>query len=177
MKADGTALSMTAGPERKASSRQPPQLSRVHRQPGHLIRRAQQIAVAIFLEECAAYGLTPVQYAALVAIDAHPDADATRLAALIAFDRSTIGDVLERLEAKQLIARRPSKSDKRIKLLRITPKGRRLLGRAEPKVEAAQQRILCPLSPSEQTTLMTLLGKLADAHNEISRAPQQSTRD
>lgn len=68
--------------------------------PGHLIRRAQQVSIAIFAEECAGLDLTSVQYAALSAIGAHPGVDATRLSTLIAFDRSTIGDVLERLESK-----------------------------------------------------------------------------
>ena len=36
--------------------------------PGHLIRRAQQISTALFAEECAAFDLTSVQYAALAAI-------------------------------------------------------------------------------------------------------------
>ena len=68
--------------------------------PGHLIRRAQQIAVAIFVDEVAAFDITPVQYACLVAVRDNPGADATRISALIAFDRSTLGLVLERLEAK-----------------------------------------------------------------------------
>ena len=60
----------------------------------------QQIAVSIFVEECKAFDLTPVQYAALVAIHTHPGIDATRLSAVIAFDRSTLGNVIERLENK-----------------------------------------------------------------------------
>src|SRR5262245_47087821 len=79
--------------------------------PGHLIRRLQQIAVAIFMEECADHDITPVQYAAMVAIRDNPGLDATRIAALIAFDRATLGNVLERLEAKGTIARRPSETD------------------------------------------------------------------
>jgi hypothetical protein len=51
----------------------------------------QQIAVSIFVEECRAFDLTPVQYASLVAIHTHPGIDATRLSAVIAFDRSTLG--------------------------------------------------------------------------------------
>ena len=68
----------------------------VFAKPGHLFRRMQQIAVAIFMEECAEFELAPVQYAALVTVREHPGIDATRLSAVIAFDRSTIGDVLER---------------------------------------------------------------------------------
>ena len=61
----------------------------VYAAPGYLFRRMQQIAVAIFVEECRAFDLTPVQYAALIAIHTHPGIDATRLSAVIAFDRST----------------------------------------------------------------------------------------
>ena len=75
----------------------------VYTKPGYLFRRMQQIAVAIFMEECRAFDLTPVQYAALVAIETHPGIDATRLSAVIAFDRSTLGSVIERIESKGLI--------------------------------------------------------------------------
>lgn len=150
-------------------------LARVLNRPGHLIRRAQQIAVAIFMDECQAFDLTPVQYAALVAIETNPDVDATRLSALIAFDRSTLGDVLERLESKALVARRPSPSDKRIKLVRIAPRGRRLLADVEASVERAQHRILEPLSGEDRKRLLALLTRLADAHNETSRVPQRPT--
>src|SRR5436853_6573554 len=80
----------------------------VYTKPGYLFRRMQQIAVAIFMEECRAFDLTPVQYAALVAIQTHPGIDATRLSAVIAFDRSTLGSVIERIEAKGLIERKAS---------------------------------------------------------------------
>src|SRR6201990_713163 len=95
----------------------------VYTAPGYLFRRMQQIAVAIFVEECREHDLTPVQYAALIAIGTHPGIDATRLSAVIAFDRSTLGSVIERLETKQLIERKPSREDKRTKRLHLTTSG------------------------------------------------------
>src|SRR6202046_5167620 len=86
----------------------------VYTAPGYLFRRMQQIAVAIFVEECRAFDLTPVQYAALIAIGPHPGIDAPRLPAVIAFDRSTLGSVIERLEAKQFVVRKPASADKRV---------------------------------------------------------------
>lgn len=148
-------------------------MDEIYEKPGHLIRRAQQIAVAIFMEECAELDLTPVQYAALVAVREHVGIDATRLASLIAFDRSTIGSVIERLEAKGWITRQGSAEDKRVKLLAITAEGRRLIKRAEATVERAQQRILAPLSPTDRTTLVALLSELVRANNDVSRAPQR----
>src|ERR1035437_5737242 len=101
----------------------PVTMDAVYTKPGYLFRRMQQIAVSIFVEECSAYDLTPVQYAALVAIRTHPGIDATRLSAVIAFDRSTLGNVIERLEAKQYIERKSGRDDKRVKLLHLTKKG------------------------------------------------------
>ncbi len=147
------------------------QLEDLHAMPGHLIRRAQQIAVAIFMEECAEYDLTPVQYAALAAIRENPGTDATRLSALIAFDRSTLGNVLERLEVRKLVTRYSSPDDKRIKLLKLTGAGNALVKRAEAAVLRAQERIVAPLRPEDRTKLMELLAQLVDLNNEASRAP------
>jgi len=143
----------------------------VYTRPGYLFRRMQQIAVAIFVEECKAYNLTPVQYAALVAIETHPGMDATRLSAAIAFDRSTLGDVIERLEAKQYIERKPSREDKRIKLLYLTRSGVALLRHVMPSVDRAQARMLQPLKPADRKTLLALLTQLVDLNNEASRVP------
>ena len=114
----------------------------VYAAPGYLFRRMQQIAVALFVEECRAFDLTPVQYAALVAIHTHPGIDATRLSAVIAFDRSTLGSVIERLETKKLIDRKPSGGDKRVKLLYLTKAGAAILREIMPSVEKAQARML-----------------------------------
>ncbi len=143
----------------------------VYTKPGYLFRRMQQIAVAIFVEECKAYDLTPVQYAALVAIQAHPGIDATRLSAVIAFDRSTLGNVIERLEAKQRIERKPSREDRRVKLLYLTRLGVALLSDIMPSVDRAQARMLQPLKPADRKTLMALLTQLVDLNNEASRVP------
>jgi MarR family transcriptional regulator, lower aerobic nicotinate degradation pathway regulator len=143
----------------------------VYTKPGYLFRRMQQIAVAIFMEECRDFDLTPVQYAALVAIQTHPGIDATRLSAVIAFDRSTLGSVIERLESKGLIDRAPSPQDKRVKLLTITKSGAIILREIVASVDRAQSRMLQPLKPADRKTLMTLLSQLVDLNNEASRVP------
>ena len=143
----------------------------VYAAPGYLFRRMQQIAVSIFMEECKAFDLTPVQYAALVAIHTHPGIDATRLSAVIAFDRSTLGSVIERLQAKGYIERKPAPEDKRIKLLYLTKAGVAVLREIIPVVERAQARMLEPLKPADRKTLMGLLVQLVDLNNEASRVP------
>ena len=143
----------------------------IYAAPGYLFRRMQQIAVSIFMEECKAFDLTPVQYAALIAIHAHPGIDATRLSAVIAFDRSTLGSVIERLQAKDYIERRPAPEDKRIKLLYLTKPGAAILREIIPAVERAQARMLEPLKPADRKALMGLLVQLVDLNNEASRVP------
>jgi DNA-binding PadR family transcriptional regulator len=118
----------------------------VYTAPGYLFRRMQQIAVALFVEECRAFDLTPVQYAAL-------------------------GSVIERLEAKKLIERKPSGGDKRVKLLYLTRAGVTLLRDIKPSVDRAQARMLQPLKAADRKTLLALLTQLVDLNNESSRVP------
>jgi DNA-binding MarR family transcriptional regulator len=141
-------------------------MNELYRMPGHLIRRAQQISTALFSEECEGFNLTSVQFAALFAINQTPGLDATRLARLIDFDRSTIGDVLERLEAKTWIRREPSPHDRRVKLLYLAPDGERLLHDVEPAVRRVQERLLAPLAPQDRLIMLKLLIALVDLHDD-----------
>jgi DNA-binding MarR family transcriptional regulator len=131
---------------------------------GHQVRRCHQIAVALFVEELAEYDITPVQYAALVAIAEEDDLDATRLSRLVGFDKSTVGSVLDRLEAKRLIARESRAEDKRSKRLRVTSQGHELLRAIAPAVTRSQRRFIDVLSADEQRQLQALLGKLIALH-------------
>jgi DNA-binding MarR family transcriptional regulator len=145
--------------------------SRFLEKPGHLIRRLQQIALALFLDKARDFDVTPVQYSALIAIENHPGIDQTALCNIIAFDRSTIGDVVGRLERKRLIKRLDSRVDRRTKSLFITPAGRRLLRQIEPAVQSTQRLILAPLKPGERSAFMHMLKHLVYLNNEYSRAP------
>lgn len=145
----------------------------LYRMPGHLIRRLQQISVSVFAERMRAAGhdLTPVQFAALAALQAHPGVDQATLAGLIAYDRATLGGVVDRLEAKGLLAREVSARDRRARVLRLTPRGAAALARVRPDVEAVQAEILGGLDPEERETFLRLLQKATDAGNALSRAP------
>lgn len=133
--------------------------------PGHLIRRLHQTATALFAEECGGE-LTAVQYAALVAIKAHPRIDATRLSRAIYFDRSTIGDVLDRLETRGWVVRRATRDDRRIKRVTLSSAGRDILRQVQPGIRRVQERLLAPLSSREAAALVRLLAKTAEAHTD-----------
>ena len=109
--------------------------------PGHLARRFQQIAVAVFhaAVEDAGYDLTPVQYAALTTVGMQPGIDQATLAGLIAYDRTTITGVVDRLVQKGLVVRQASRTDRRAPALRITNEGRPTPDGIEPAAAAAHR--------------------------------------
>jgi DNA-binding MarR family transcriptional regulator len=135
-------------------------------QPGHYIRRLQQVAVALFMEETAEFGITPVQFATLMTAHEHPGLDQRSLAARISFDTSTIGGVIDRLEKRGLILRNAAPHDRRLRLLTVTEEGERLLEQALPRVRAAQQRILAPLAQAEQQDFLQQMQRVVEAHHD-----------
>ena len=143
----------------------------IHGRPGHLIRRLQQIAVAIFMSETEGFNITPVQYSALLAIEMHPGLDQATLANIIAFDRTTIGKVVSRLEGKKWIKRVSSADDRRSKCLTITPSGRTVLRAMDDAVNRSQESILSPLKPAERQVFVGMLERLVKLNNSRSRAP------
>ena len=132
--------------------------------PGHLIRRAHQFAVAVFMEETAEFDVTPVQFAILNALMDTPGADQVTLAGRVAFDPATSGSVIGRLEAKGWVRREADLHDRRRKLLWVTPDGERTVQQMKRSVARTQTRILGPLNAAEREQMVRLLGKLVAGH-------------
>ena len=134
--------------------------------PGHLIRRAHQVAVAVFMEETGSHDVTPVQFAILNALMDDPGEDQVTLAARVAFDPATFGSVIGRLEAKGWVRREPDVDDRRRKRLWVTPQGEQAAAALKRPVSRAQRRILAPLDATEQQQLLALLDKLVSGHED-----------
>jgi len=128
--------------------------------PGHLVRRAHQRAVAIFMEEAAAFDVTPVQFAILNALVDQPGEDQITLAGRVALDAATLGAVIARLHARGLVRRESDPRDRRRKLLWITPAGEALVAQMVRPAERVQERLMEPLSAEEQARLVELLARL-----------------
>jgi len=146
-------------------------LENLYTMPGHLLRRCQQIAIAIFLEECKSLDIRPVDFAVLSALETVTDIDQVTLSGLIAVDRSSIARIVENLARKGLIVRQVGANDRRSKCLRITKKGTLLLGKAFPALQRVQERILEPLTKVQQKQFLDCLKKITHLSNEASRAP------
>ena len=143
----------------------------INQAPGHLIRRAQQIAVAEFARATADHDVTPVQFAFMTAMQGSPGVDQITLANQVAFDAATSGSVIGRLETKGWVRREADAQDRRRKLLFVTPDGAAALRRMNAAVERAQQNMLAPLAPRDQEVFMRLLAQLVAGH-EAGTAPE-----
>jgi MarR family transcriptional regulator, lower aerobic nicotinate degradation pathway regulator len=144
--------------------------------PGHLIRRCHQISVALFHQECAVYGITPQQYAVLRVLASHDGEDQITLAGLAAFNRTTAGEIVARMEEAGLLTRRDGSADRRVKNLFITKEGKRLLKDIHAAVRRVQERLLEPLDKTERRQFIACLTRIADVNNELSRAPLRPPR-
>lgn len=141
-------------------------------QPGHLIRRAQQIAVSMFRETMDAE-ITPVQFAIMRMLKESPGIDQVTLAGLVALDKSTTADIAVRLEKRGLIHREVVA--RRQRCLSLTPEGEAALSATVTSVHILRDRMLSSLLPAEQKEFIRLLKKFVHINNDQSRAPLQRT--
>ena len=142
--------------------------------PGHYIRRLQQIAVGIFMDETADVNVTPVQFALLFAASQQAGLDQRTLAGRIGLDTSTIGAVVDRLESRELIERKVSPDDKRVRLLSVTPAGKKLLQGVMPAMLRAQDRMLAPLPKADRAKFMAMVKRIVEENKAWSRAAKDA---
>ncbi|GAB4359060.1 MAG: MarR family winged helix-turn-helix transcriptional regulator [Gammaproteobacteria bacterium] len=127
---------------------------------GYHIRLAQ---IAVFRDFAAAFGdfeITPTLYASLLLIGANPGLKQTDLAQAVQLDRSTVVSVIDNLEGRELVERNRAADDRRSNALSLTRKGKALLARLKPLVEAHERRLVRNLTPDEAADLKRLLNKI-----------------
>jgi len=139
--------------------------------PGHLIRRLHQIHVALFLEECVDFDLTPVQFGVLNVLAEGVAREQGTIAKMIGVDRNTAADVIRRLARRGLLERPENLADRRTKVAQITPEGKKLVEEVAPKMVSAQERFIDPLTDQEYEQFMRVMKKMIDANDHNSRAP------
>lgn len=148
------------------------QLSDIYGEPGHLIRRAQQIAVARF-HEIHGRHVTPIQYAILSTLHRTPGIDQVTLAQLIALDTSTTADIAARLDAKGWIHREVL--PRRQRRLSLTPEGEEVLLELLPGVALVYQGVLSGLDGAEKGEFMRLLRKVVHLNEDITTKSEPKT--
>lgn len=139
--------------------------------PGFLIRRLHQLHGSLFLEETRDFGITPVQYSLMTALAERGELDQNSLALEIGLERTSVAEVVPRLQERGLLERRPSRSDGRVKLVRLTRKGRSLLQRMAPAAQRAHDRTIDQLPATERDAFLLNLIALVEANNDAGTVP------
>lgn len=159
---------LSATPNDRGTRRK--QRSEVYDEPGHLIRRAQQIGVSMF-RSIMGHGVTPVQYCVLRVLRDNPGIDQVTLARLCALDTSTAADLAVRLEERGLVMRMMPMKSRRFRLLHLTTEGNALVEKLIPHSQVLARHLLAALHKNEQKVFMRLLKKFVHLNNDVSRAP------
>jgi DNA-binding MarR family transcriptional regulator len=131
------------------------------RYTGYLIRRAQQRHVAAWARLVSTQ-TSSVQFAVLTVLDRLGEASQQQLCAAVDLDRSTIADVVSRMEQRGLLTRRRSTDDRRRNITVLTPEGAAELARLRPGVEAVERELTGALEPAERDALRAALRRLLD---------------
>ncbi len=132
---------------------------------GFLFRRLVQINSRLFIEEVGSLepDMTPVQFSILTTLSQKGQLDQNGLALEVALERSSVAEILPRLEARGLVERKQSLDDKRVKLVKLTRKGTLVVKRLLPIVQRAHDLTLGILSEDERVLVAQQLQRAIDA--------------
>ncbi|WP_308445658.1 MarR family winged helix-turn-helix transcriptional regulator [Methylobacterium organophilum] len=122
--------------------------------------------MSLFMELCAEFRITPLQYSLLSTLSEHGAADQSTLARAVALDRTTTTGALKRLESRGLIQRIPSEQDRRAQDCRMTPEGTALLAAMQAPAREAHEATIASLGVDDRKTLMKLLQRVVAAHDD-----------
>jgi DNA-binding MarR family transcriptional regulator len=126
----------------------------------HLLHRAGQHAEELFARSSGDLGITARQFIVLAAIDGLDQPSQTALCAVSGIDRSTLADIVRRLEMRGLIHRQRTKTDARMYAVSVTEEGRSILKRAAPIARDVEEEILAGFGDAERETFKAFLARI-----------------
>jgi DNA-binding MarR family transcriptional regulator len=135
---------------------------RLSRSPSHLLRRAEQFAAELFARSDLSDGVTLRQTVLLAAIAEDEGASQSDLVRTTGVDRSTLAEMMARMEGKGLIARAAAADDGRAKSVRLTAGGRRRLNEALPAIRAVDRALLHAMPAARRSAFETILAEIAE---------------
>lgn len=142
----------------------------------HLLHRAQQLASDRFAFLVGENGVTLRQFAVLAAIAETPGVSQADLVRATGIDRSTLADMMLRMEKRGWVARSPSTTDARAKAVALAPAGRTTLANALQHAKAADAAILDALPKAKRKTFQTTLERLSKVSGKAVEAAERAER-
>jgi DNA-binding MarR family transcriptional regulator len=143
----------------------------LNKSPSHLLHRAQQIAANHSASALKAAGVTLRQFSVLAALSGNEGVSQSDLVNATGIDRSTLADMVARMEKAGLIKRVASKTDARAKSVSLMAKGRKALDKAQPAVDAADAALFDAMPKTKQDALLSGLSKLVEDTEAAAAKP------
>jgi DNA-binding MarR family transcriptional regulator len=139
--------------------------ARLHDVLGYQMAQATIVTAAVFKAQVGQpFGLRPVEYTLLMLVTENPGGSLVRLARALAVTAPNITMWIDRLEARGLVQRAQSASDRRVQVLQATPEGAALARLATQRIlDAEREALAAHLSVGERAILLELLHKVACA--------------
>lgn len=129
---------------------------------GWLLARAGHHVGSAVAEALSASGTTPRELSVLAAAAPLPRPQ-LGLAVAVGLDKTTMVATVDALERRGLVRRDPHPDDRRIRLVAVTAKGKRVLGKASAAADDVQRRVLAALPEPDRDRLVPLLRALVAA--------------
>jgi DNA-binding MarR family transcriptional regulator len=114
--------------------------------------------------------LTPRQLAVLMTVAQNEGLSQTGLVDRTGIDRSTLADIVRRMQRKGLLQRRRTKEDARAYAVKLTDEGRRVLRTAEPVARRVDERILDALPTRQRDQFINDLLTIVDTLQKLTSA-------
>lgn len=129
---------------------------------GYNARRAWQSIVGLFMERMAVHQLKMIEFSVLSLIGRNPGIISSQLCSALDMLRPNMVGLIDALERRGLLERRPRVDDRRSLGLHLTPAGLDLTARAEQTAAQLEQDATARLSLTERQMLIWLLQKIYD---------------
>ncbi|NBE50566.1 MarR family winged helix-turn-helix transcriptional regulator [Streptomyces boluensis] len=141
----------------------------MYQQPGHLIRRAQQVHTSMWVSLVSAE-VTSTQFAVLSAVAEEPETDQNSISRRVSLDTSTVAEVVNRLAARGYLTRTKDTVDRRRNLLSLSPDGVRLFTEVSRAAAAMTDRLVEILPDDDRKELVRILQNLVESGEAIRDA-------
>jgi DNA-binding MarR family transcriptional regulator len=133
----------------------------------HLLKRAVQYSVHLYMDEVGKTGLTHRQFTVLSAVDSNEGKSQTDLVKITGIDRSTLADLVVRLIAQGYLHRKRTKEDARANAVRLTPIGKKILKSTQDGAEEIDKRLLSCFAAADRRVVMECLSTLAAEMDQL----------
>lgn len=127
---------------------------------GYNARRAALAVIDVFVETMAPYQLKPVDFSVLSLVRHNPGITSRQLCTALGILPPNLVGMVNTLERRELVARRPHPTDGRAMGLHLTPAGQKLVREAEKTAATIEAGFASRLTPAELRTLIALLKKV-----------------